>query len=152
MPKRKVRTRRSAAPEQQVEEVNANSDSLVGNLTSEAMYLLRTIKESQVRMAAIHEEVFTLMARAGLKQVVNESHEVAEMFTPIGRAATYIDPKDFWDKFPEEYKDDFFGAVKVNITAAREVLPSKTVTKIAQVTSAPEKPPEIRFYKMGQKK
>ena len=63
---------------------------------------------------------------------------VAEFKSPRSNSRTIIDPRRFHELVSE---DEFFGAIDVKVTKAKELVAGNTLNKISQKTKPEKKPP-----------
>lgn len=85
-------------------------------------------------LAALKEELEQEM-RAGRLTSVTEGQYTAAIVRPSGKAQNVIDAHKFYDLVEQE---DFFGAVSVSVSKAKELLGQKELDKIT--TKIPAKP------------
>lgn len=97
---------------------------------------MRKISELQYTIDEYTAELQPLMHSAGVTEHTTKKG-TAKLVTPKGRASTTIDPVEFEAEVDSE---EFYAAVKVQVTKAKEVLSGKQYSKLAQITPAvPEK-------------
>ena len=94
---------------------------LISNIEVEISDLNSALKEN---MEELEEHM-----RKGHLSSVSAGDALAEFVKPAGKAQNIIDPKKFYERVDE---DDFFSAVSVLVTKAKELLGEKELGKITQ--------------------
>ena len=114
--------------------------------TAKAKRLLKSISnleneigELNASLKGIVEELEVLMKESHLSRVA-EGDAVAEFVRPAGKAQNIIDARKFYAKVDE---DDFFSAISVLVTKAKEILGQKELDKIT--TTIPGKTGEEKL-------
>jgi len=102
--------------------------------TSEIENLMKLISEAeetialkQAEIKSAMPELYELMKAQGIEQHRCEDI-VAERYRPAGRATNIVDPKAFRKLVPND--TEYYAAIAVSVTKAREVLPKKQLDSI----------------------
>ncbi len=98
---------------------------LISNLEEEIGGLQYALKENL-------EELETVM-KGGKLSEVSEGKATAAFVRSSGKAQNIIDPKKFFNKVDEE---DFFAAVTISVTKAKDLLGQKELDKITKTIPA----------------
>lgn len=129
------------------------TDGVKANLTSGVdryFALEKKVKKLQAEMAEVSMDVFATMRAKKLDSwPSSDGANEAVIEIKTGKSTTYVDPETF---FKAVKRDEFFSAVKVSITEAKQVLPGKAFDRIAQVTPGEKKPPSIAFRAVKKSK
>jgi len=113
--------------------------------------LMQSIAKSEDTIAVLSAQVKTdlasltaLMQKA--KQTTHFCGElVAEVVVPSGRSSTTIDPRKFYLAVDE---GDFFDAVTVSVTKAREILPERALAKISKTEAGKPGEPTVKLKRI----
>lgn len=103
--------------------------------------LMKSISDMQVSLAELTANLTTYKESlyAAMKAAKVSQHKVAgilaEIYCPPGKAQNIVDPKKFHELTSDK---DFYSAISVSVTKAKEVLPGKELATI--MTKIPAKP------------
>lgn len=109
---------------------------------------LTSIINKKKRADALNEEIsremtILLKEMQGFKiRMLDVDQGEAEVFTPVGKSCTIVDPMAFHAAVSEE---DFYACIKVAVTKAREVLSEKELQTISETKQPCKKDPVLRI-------
>lgn len=93
------------------------------------------------------QEIERLMKLCGLQTYATHEGDEAFFETPEGRSTTVVDPRLFYNAVGEK---NFWSAVTVGVTKAKEVLSGKELERISRKTIPGPKEPVLRVRSRDQ--
>lgn len=120
----------------------AEDNSRLGTLVGTYLDNIDEIHKLEAGNEALLEEASTLMKARGLTEYRTATGE-AEFYAPTTRGKTVIDPRKFFSTV--QNKKDFYSAISVSVTKAREVLSEKEIASISEIYSAKAKERVLRI-------
>ena len=99
-------------------------------------------ERANIKAASALADIQEIMQTNKQDKVVSE-HAVAEMVVPRSNSVTTIDPKAFREAVTDD--DEFYSSISVGVTAAKKVLPEKTLDKISTKKAGAKKDPVCKI-------
>lgn len=135
----RTRVRRTV---QQATDSVAHAEKLADTIAA----LQKKQERVQAEIAKNMEALQATMRSLGVKTVMGRVG-VGEMYQPMGRKSTVIDPEKYYHAVAPK---DFFDSVKVLMGPAKENLSGKELQSISKEIPAQKKPEELRVITVEQ--
>lgn len=141
-PARRVRRRLGTST---ADETNFKKRAALGDLINLVAQRQDELTHAATLLADAERSLLSSMQSMHLSEVT-EGPFVATVERAAGRTTNTIDPVKFREKVSDD--KEFFGAISVSMTAAKKVLPEKTLARIT--TSVPGTPgdPKVKVVRM----
>lgn len=136
--RKRVALNRGADKESRVHPRTAELSSLI----EEALEHKAQIDTANAELKEVSDLIQDIMKTNGSMEATSETG-IAKMVTPRSNSKTVIDPEQFRDEVKDD--EDFYGAISVGVTAARKILPQRTIDRISETTTGKPKEPVVKI-------